>query len=145
MSEHTPEPLRLFSENDVTAILDAGGNEFVAWMGFDRSEIPKHIHRDRARRLVAAWNACAGIETEELERTKNNMGKFMVSLLDKETAAIKRADEAGRLLAALAKDEKQYRHDHDHYGRSDLRTGNAWDHMRRSGDKARAFLEARHK
>lgn len=54
-----------------------------------------------------------------------------------------RADEAARLLATLAEDEKQYRHNHDHYGPSDLRTGNSWDHMRRAGDKARAFLEAK--
>ena len=52
-----------------------------------------------------------------------------------------RATDAERPLKQLSWDEMQYRHDHDHYGRGDIRTGRAWDLMRRSGDKARAHLD----
>lgn len=43
-------------------------------------------------------------------------------------------------LDALATAEAEYRHLHDLHGGADIRTGRAWDWMRRKGDEARAAL-----
>lgn len=45
-------------------------------------------------------------------------------------------------LRALANAEAEYRRSHDLFGTDDMRTGRAWDAMRRAGDKARAILTA---
>lgn len=39
---------------------------------------------------------------------------------------------------ALAEREADYRHNHDVHGRGDMKTGRAWDLMRRQGDRIRA-------
>ena len=95
---HTAEVLHLFSRHDTTAIMDANDDEFIAWMGFDRSEIPKSVHKSRARRLIAAWNACAGIETETLE------GEVVLgeaALMVVHGGKLARADAAEALLSNL--------------------------------------------
>lgn len=43
-------------------------------------------------------------------------------------------------LVALATAEAEYRKLHDLHGDDDMRTGRAWDWMRRKGDEARAAL-----
>lgn len=43
-------------------------------------------------------------------------------------------------LAELSKAEQAYRQAHDLYGPGDLRTGRAWDQMRRAGDDVRLLL-----
>jgi len=48
--------------------------------------------------------------------------------------------EARRRLEELENAEYIYRSDHDVLGDGDIRTGHSWDHMRHSGDRARAFL-----
>lgn len=45
-------------------------------------------------------------------------------------------------LKALADAEQAYRKAHDLYGGGDIRTGRAWDAMRRAGDAARQALAA---
>ena len=57
-----------------------------------------------ARRLVAAWNACAGIETGRLESMNvdsalSNMADLCSSNVTEREQAEARADEATRLLA----------------------------------------------
>jgi hypothetical protein len=44
-------------------------------------------------------------------------------------------------IEELEQAEYQYRSDHDVLGDGDIRTGHSWDHMRHSGDRARATLE----
>ena len=143
MSEHMLEPWKLGHDGDV----------------FDAEGQPVGLYRPHNKpRIVACVNACAGIETGTLEKGGEGWMLPIITdfvedtatasenvkrMYDCATANKERADEAEALLATLAEDEKQYRHNHDHYGPSDLRTGNSWDHMRRSGDKARAFLEAK--
>jgi predicted nuclease with TOPRIM domain len=51
--------------------------------------------------------------------------------------------EARRRLEELENAEYVYRSDHDVIGDGDIRTGHSWDHMRHSGDRARAFLAAK--
>lgn len=68
MSEHTTGPLR-----------EQGGDQYLSIVADDHGVIcelfiggsnPERIKRQlaNARRIVAAWNACKGIETETLER-----------------------------------------------------------------------------
>lgn len=45
-------------------------------------------------------------------------------------------------LFFLASAEAEYRRLHDLHGDGDIRTGRAWDRMRRRGDEARAALRA---
>lgn len=52
-----PAPLRVFLAPDVTAILDANGNEVVSWMGFDSSSRTRAEHAMLARELVKRYNA----------------------------------------------------------------------------------------
>lgn len=69
--------------------------------------------------------------------------------------AAKWADEATAALAGqgttldrqtveLAEAEADYRKCHDLHGDSDMRTGRAWDRMRRAGDAIRASLDQSH-
>lgn len=44
------------------------------------------------------------------------------------------------LLTELATAEHHYRFCHDNYGSDDIKTGRAWDVLRRAGDKARRFI-----
>ncbi|MCE2842362.1 MAG: hypothetical protein LW689_06215 [Novosphingobium sp.] len=61
---------------------------------------------------------------------------------------LKAAEERGARMArieelkALADAEQAYRKAHDLYGGGDIRTGRAWDAMRRAGDAARQALAA---
>lgn len=60
-------PLR--REVHTTPILwieDEDGQAVVHWMGFDSGRLSNTRKRANARRLVAAWNACAGIPTKAL-------------------------------------------------------------------------------
>ena len=100
MTEHTPEPWGLFSRHGTTAIVDVddANKEIVAWMGFDRSEIPKRVHKANARRIVACVNACKGMTTEELERCGDSMGNFMAAIISVENKSKERADAAEALL-----------------------------------------------
>ena len=100
--------LHLFSRHGVMCILDEDDKEFVAWMGFDRSEIPKRVHKSRARRLIAAWNACARIETNDLEvLADGTIADVLITegVIDtdplKPSANKARADEATTLLKAI--------------------------------------------
>ena len=52
-----PGPLKVFSANGTTAILDANGNEVVGWSGFDDSNRTKAEHELLARELVRRFNA----------------------------------------------------------------------------------------
>lgn len=47
-------------------------------------------------------------------------------------------------LANLERAESEYRWAHDTIGGGDIKTGRAWDLMRRCGDRARALLETNH-
>lgn len=60
-----PAPLRVFSANDTTAILDANGNEVVFWQGFDRSERTRAEHNLLARELVARYNVATGAQEHD--------------------------------------------------------------------------------
>lgn len=55
-------PLRVFSANDTTAILDANGDEVVFWQGFDRAERTRAEHNLLARELVRLFNAAHGVK-----------------------------------------------------------------------------------
>ncbi len=60
-----------------------------------------------------------------------------------EEAARHRTASQAELLEALGdleNCEAEYRHDHDIYGGGDIRTGRAWDRLRRAGDRARAII-----
>ena len=59
-------------------------------------------------------------------------------------AAEERGKRVARIeeLKALADAEQAYRKAHDLYGGGDIRTGRAWDAMRRAGDAARQALAA---
>jgi hypothetical protein len=50
------------------------------------------------------------------------------------------APELVEALSELSDAEASYRKAHDLYGGGDIRTGRAWDRLRRAGDKARAAL-----
>lgn len=52
-----PGPLKVFSVNGITAILDANGDEVVGWSGFDNSNRTKAEHELLARELVRRFNA----------------------------------------------------------------------------------------
>lgn len=58
-----------------------------------------------ARRLVAAWNACQGIETEDLEGARLDLLKTELDASHELIGDLrKRGDEAERLLRELADD-----------------------------------------
>jgi hypothetical protein len=59
-----PGPLRVFSARGVTAIMDANGNEVVAWGGFDDSNRTRAEHELLARELVRRFNAHGGARVE---------------------------------------------------------------------------------
>ena len=52
-----PGPLKVFSDRNITAILDANGDEVVHWMGFDDSSRTRAEHVLLARELVRRFNA----------------------------------------------------------------------------------------
>jgi hypothetical protein len=52
-------------------------------------------------------------------------------------------NEVKILLTTLAGCEETYRHHHDHFGGDDMRTGRAWDAMRRAGDNARKLMSVK--
>jgi hypothetical protein len=62
-------PLKVFSANNTTAILDADGNEVVGWMGFDDSNRTRAEHELLARELVARFNAHSGSRVEKIHLT----------------------------------------------------------------------------
>lgn len=64
-----PGPLRVFSENGTTSILDANGNEVVGWPGFDDSNRTKAEHELLARELVRRYNAHGGARVERIDMT----------------------------------------------------------------------------
>ena len=73
-----------------------------------------------SRRLTASGKACRDVPIGFLEDGKIN------PLIAEATA--------------LSVCEREYRRCHDLYGRSDMRTGRAWDAMRRAGDRLRTLL-----
>lgn len=76
MSTHTPGRLSLFIGQRGKVLSICFGDKpngatpcVVNWPGFESSGLPVRKNEANARRLVAAWNACEGIDTETLETT----------------------------------------------------------------------------
>jgi hypothetical protein len=70
--KHTDEPWEVGSSNDTFIFADC---TYVAQTCAD-FEIVTDKHREDARRIVACVNACAGIETEDLEKVAKTRGSI---------------------------------------------------------------------
>ncbi len=97
MSE-LPKTLKLYCVDDTIAIMNRNGKEVVHWMGFDSSYLPLTARKKLARRLVACWNACAGISTEDLEKGERDHGPLTISGL---VEVANEAEELERLLGEV--------------------------------------------
>ena len=63
-----------------------------------------------ARRLVACWNACQGIETETLEKAAEHGTLLNTNTAANVLATVARATEAERLLRGLARQHEGWQH-----------------------------------
>ncbi len=107
---------------------------------------------ERVARIIApgAWAVMDAEKARFLRKYKGqNIGYPADQWQHKESMATARAAlsaiqsrDAGlrEALDELAQAESRYRYAHDILGAGDLKTGRAWDLMRRAGDKARATL-----
>jgi hypothetical protein len=99
MSAHTPGRLKVADDGSLGSIVstdgEAVGHTFQVSAADQLAGSP--IRKARARRLVAAWNACDGYDTEALE-SEDLMTLFQCRTISKLMDAKTQRDE---LLAAL--------------------------------------------
>ena len=106
MGEHTPEPWFINADNG-THVIRAGGDKAVTFASHSTFAANPKEGAANARRIVACVNACAGIETDILEKIDDNAGILraadtVASEITKRLQAEARADAAEALLKRSA-------------------------------------------
>jgi hypothetical protein len=67
MTEHTKGPIEAERDGNGHLALWTGNTNLLVEGMLDREGLPTEEREENARRLVACWNACQGIETDALE------------------------------------------------------------------------------
>lgn len=99
--------------------------------------------KERARELLAATVGGCSAATIRHGNSDQSATITIASALRALERALQPSNEAmlREALEELQKAEATYRYAHDVFGGGDLKTGRAWDLMRRAGDKARSALQ----
>lgn len=115
---------------------NAGGDVITC----TKCQASSHVEFGRKENLVDRWNT-RHREQEIREQPLDTIQRLGQEFDAPEASPSPVTGEALReALADLATAEAEYRKLHDLHGDSDMRTGRAWDRMRRKGDAARAAL-----
>lgn len=107
---HTPGPWQMGRHENIVAVAD--GRPIANTKGYFSTINADGVvaeNEANARRIVACVNACAGIETETLEKTEFQelmnacaaADRFVIKEYNRANEATKRADDAVRLLQSI--------------------------------------------
>ena len=88
---HTPGPWQPFRKNGVNAVMDKDRNEVIHWMGFDRCEIPEHVHAANARLIAAAPDLLAALQMLVEEACEDDRDPSLMKAFELSYAAIAKA------------------------------------------------------